>query len=201
MSNDPPKPESTVFTPPVSAFVGPIAELVGHRFFAANPPRLAGHAGPLRSIARPRQRRHGDRSDGARHRDGPQRRHQNDPARTGAQFPNRPSLRQGSRRTCKSCATKMSCPFWKFRTASKALILSCRTLSPAAWPIGSSPVIPSRRRGPWRSPGRWRKGCNSPIAAASFTAISNPPTFCSARRGRLPGRLRPGAHLVQRQYY
>jgi serine/threonine protein kinase/sugar lactone lactonase YvrE len=40
MSNDPPNPESTVFTPPVSAFVGPIAELVGHRLLS--PPTRPG---------------------------------------------------------------------------------------------------------------------------------------------------------------
>ncbi len=40
MSNDPPKPEPTAFAPPVSAFVGPIAELVGHRLLS--PPTRPG---------------------------------------------------------------------------------------------------------------------------------------------------------------
>jgi serine/threonine protein kinase len=40
MSNDPSNPEQTVFDPPVSAFAGPIAELVGHRLLS--PPTRPG---------------------------------------------------------------------------------------------------------------------------------------------------------------
>jgi sugar lactone lactonase YvrE len=40
MSNDPPSPEQTALTPPVSVFSGPIAELVGHRLLS--PPSRPG---------------------------------------------------------------------------------------------------------------------------------------------------------------